>query len=345
LELIGGFLGGNLWEFSIFARRMFVMLTLIWADADCELITNAATGQLFQFLICSGTLAVKPRLLVTFLYGRAVQRTETFAMTISAIIAPQLPYLRRYARAVSGSQASGDAYVVAMLEAIIEDPSLFAGNCDARTAVYKAFSRIWNAMPLNKAPGGPKGASAAERRLEEITPMPRQAFLLTAVEGFSPEQAAEALGVSAPVFSKLIDDAGHEIGIQTSTSVLVIEDEPIIAMDLERLVTELGHTVAGNARTREEAVQMARRTRPGLVLADIKLADGSSGLDAVQDILKSFEVPVIFITAYPESLLTGERPEPAFLIIKPIEEDMVRAIISQALFFDAKASKGAATAA
>jgi CheY-like chemotaxis protein len=266
-------------------------------------------------------------------------------MTISAIIAPQLPYLRRYARAVSGSQASGDAYVVAMLEAIIEEPSLFDENCDARTAVYKAFSRIWNAMPLNVSPGGYRGASPAERRLEEITPMPRQAFLLTAVEGFSPEQAAEVLEVPAPAFSKLIDDAGHEISFQTATSVLVIEDEPIIAMDLERLVVELGHSVAGNARTREEAVQMARRTRPGLVLADIKLADGSSGLDAVRDILQSFEVPVIFITAYPESLLTGERPEPAFLIIKPIEEDMVRAIISQALFFDARASKGAATAA
>jgi CheY-like chemotaxis protein len=266
-------------------------------------------------------------------------------MTISAIIAPQLPYLRRYARAVSGSQASGDAYVAAMLEAIIEDPSLFDGNCDARTAVYKVFSRIWNAMPMNVASGCQPASTPAERRLEEITPMPRQAFLLTAVEGFSPEQAAEVLGVSAPAFAKLIDDAGHEIGIQTSTSVLVIEDEPIIAMELERLVADLGHSVAGNARTREEAVQIARRTRPGLVLADIKLADGSSGLDAVRDILQSFEVPVIFITAYPESLLTGERPEPAFLIIKPIEEDMVRAIISQALFFDAKASKGAATAA
>ena len=267
-------------------------------------------------------------------------------MTISSDIAPQIPYLRRYARAISGSQARGDAYVVAMLEAIIDDPSIFDAKCGgARTAVYKAFSRIWNAMPLNVAPAARKGASMAERRLDEITPMARQAFLLTAVEGFSPEQGAEILGVAAPAFSMLIEDAGHEISAQTSTSVLVIEDEPIIAMDLERLVMDLGHTVAGNARTRDEAVRMARQSRPGLVLADIMLADGSSGLDAVRDILQSFEVPVIFITAYPESLLTGERPEPTFLIVKPVEEDMVRAIISQALFFDAKASKGAATAA
>jgi CheY-like chemotaxis protein len=127
--------------------------------------------------------------------------------------------------------------------------------------------------------------------------------------------------------------------------VLIIEDEPVIAMDLERLVVGLGHSVVGNARTRNEAVDMAQRFKPGLVLADIRLADGSSGLDAVHDILKSFGVPVIFITACPDSLLTGEKPEPTFLIVKPFEEDTVRAVISQALFFDTKALKETANAA
>jgi CheY-like chemotaxis protein/DNA-directed RNA polymerase specialized sigma24 family protein len=265
-------------------------------------------------------------------------------MTLSAIVAPQLPFLRRYARAVSGSQSSGDAYVVAMLEAMIEDPSLFDSKLDARTAVYKAFSRIWNAMPINGRVERSSG-SAAERRLEQITPMPRQAFLLTAVEGFSADQGAKVLDLDLPHFSRLVEAAGREISAQVATSVLIIEDEPIIAMDLENLVTQLGHEVAGNARTRTEAVEMARRLRPGLVLADICLADGSSGLDAVHDIFESFEVPVIFITAYPASLLTGERPEPTFLIVKPFEEDMVRAVISQALFFNANVAKESANVA
>lgn len=264
-------------------------------------------------------------------------------MTLSAIVAPQLPFLRRYARALSGSQSSGDAYVVAMLESLVEDPSLFNARLDARTALYQLFSRIWNAMPINGETE--KGAAtAAERRLEQITPLPRQAFLLTAVEGFAAEQAALALDVDAETFSRLLETAGREISEQVSTSVLIIEDEPIIAMDLEHLVKDLGHRVAGNARTRAEAVDMAHRLKPGLVLADIRLADGSSGLDAVHDILRSFDIPVIFITAYPESLLTGERPEPTFLIVKPFEEDMVRAVVSQALFFDARAGV-AATAA
>jgi CheY-like chemotaxis protein len=76
------------------------------------------------------------------------------------------------------------------------------------------------------------------------------------------------------------------------------------------------------------------KKKPGLVLADIQLADGSSGLDAVNEMLKSFSVPVVFITAYPERLLTGERPEPAFLITKPFQPETVKAVISQALFFE-----------
>ena len=55
--------------------------------------------------------------------------------------------------------------------------------------------------------------------------------------------------------------------------------------------------------------------------------------DAVDDILKIETVPVIFITAYPERLLTGDRPEPTYLITKPFKEESVRAAIAQALFF------------
>ena len=79
-------------------------------------------------------------------------------------------------------------------------------------------------------------------------------------------------------------------------------------MDIQAVVERLGHRVVGVARTRAQALREAQRTRPGLILADIQLADGSSGLDAVNDILGSFEVPVVFITAYPERLLTGDKP-------------------------------------
>ena len=127
---------------------------------------------------------------------------------------------------------------------------------------------------------------------------------------------------------ELIDIAGREIAAQVATDVLIIEDEPMIAMDLESIVEGLGHRVTSVARTHGEAVKAVDQHKPGLVLADIQLADGSSGLDAVNEMLGTFAVPVIFITAYPDRLLTGERPEPAFLITKPYQPDTVKAIVS-----------------
>jgi CheY-like chemotaxis protein len=125
-----------------------------------------------------------------------------------------------------------------------------------------------------------------------------------------------------------------DIDRETATTVLIIEDEPLIAMQLEDLVVALGHEVCGTAATRMQAQAVFASTTPGLVLADIQLADGSSGLDAVDDILATTSVPVIFITAYPERLLTGDRPEPTYLVTKPFREATVRAAISQALFFN-----------
>ena len=259
-------------------------------------------------------------------------------MPTSKAIAPHLPYLRRFARALTGAQSAGDAYVGATLEVLIEDPGLFDTALDPRVALYRTFVGLWNSVGVNLKPEGTgRPATAVDRKLESITPLPRQAFLLCAMEGFSPDEAAQILGLETGKVDELIDDAGREIAAQVATDVLIIEDEPMIAMDLESIVEGLGHRVTGVARTHAEAVSAVDRHKPGLVLADIQLADGSSGLDAVNEMLGSFTVPVIFITAYPDRLLTGERPEPAFLITKPYQPDTVKAVVSQALFFEQSA--------
>lgn len=261
-------------------------------------------------------------------------------MSLSQEIAPHLPYLRRFARALTGSQSAGDAYVVAALEAIVADPSILPADIAVRPALYHVFLKIWSSIgPDLESAGDSSGVTVAEQRVTALTPRPRQAFLLRTVEGFASEDVAEILDISIAEADALVAEAGREIAAQVVTSVLVIEDEPIIAMDLEALVEDMGHKVVGVARTHTEAVELALKHRPGLVLADIQLADGSSGLDAVNEMISSFTVPVVFITAYPERLLTGERPEPAFLITKPFQVDTVRAAISQALFFDRRAGE------
>jgi CheY-like chemotaxis protein len=257
-------------------------------------------------------------------------------MSLVADTAPHLPYLRRFARALTGGQKSGDAYVTSVLEMLVADPKSFDVENDPRLELFKAFSRMWNSLGINLQ----KDSFSAEelddpsRRLGALTPLPRQAFLLMAVEDFSTDEIAEILDRSESEVGALIDQAGREIAEQVATDVLIIEDEPLIAMDIESLVQSLGHRVDAVARTHKEALKAVEKKKPGLVLADIQLADGSSGLDAVNEMLKSFSVPVVFITAYPERLLTGERPEPAFLITKPFQPETVKAVISQALFFE-----------
>jgi DNA-directed RNA polymerase specialized sigma24 family protein len=238
-------------------------------------------------------------------------------MSKAHAVAQHLPYLRRYARALTGSQASGDAYVAATLEALVKEPELLEAADLPRVTLFRLFSTIWNSLAVNGVPDPVANLMPAERHLGQITAKPRQAFLLVSVEGFSEENAARILDVDAPALRKLVEESGRELAAQIATDVLIIEDEALIALDLEALVENLGHKVVGIARTRTEAVSIVRTKPPGLILADIQLADGSSGLDAVNDLLNTFEVPVIFITAYPERFLTGERPEPAFLVSKP----------------------------
>jgi CheY-like chemotaxis protein len=259
-------------------------------------------------------------------------------MSLGQQIAPHLAFLRRYARALTGSQRHGDAYVRATLEAIVAAPEEFPQAVDVRLGLYRTFHAIWRSTNLGS--DLPESATTREQlaqaRLARITPLSRQTLLLTAMEGFAHEDAAYLLDVPIGDIGTLLDEALSEIEAQTRSAVLIIEDEPMIAMDLETIVRDLGHDVTGVAVTRDEAVAAVQERRPGLILADIQLADDSSGIDAVKDILAEFAVPVIFITAFPERLLTGERPEPTFLITKPFQRATVKAAIAQALFFDAE---------
>lgn len=257
-------------------------------------------------------------------------------MSLLAKLAPHLPYVRRYARALTGDQATGDNYVRVALEALAAGELHLSAELTPRVALYQVFHAIWSTSgaqlegPVGDDPS--KGADAA-LRLQRIAPRSRQAFLLTALEGFTPSETAQILSTPIVEVERLLTAAQAEIDAELATDVLIIEDEAIISADIESLVRDLGHKVSATATTHDEAVAAVARHRPGLVLADIQLADGSSGIDAVKEILGQFDVPVIFITAFPERLLTGERPEPTFLITKPFQPETVKAAISQALFF------------
>ena len=264
-------------------------------------------------------------------------------MPLGSLIAEYVPFLRRYARALTGSQREGDRLVRATLENALADPELREELMGGRVPLYAAFTRHWQvtqAGNIAQPVGNSLREAAAVAHLAAIAPRQREAVLLIALEEFTAAQAGRIMGVSAAEAAALASAGNRDIARGTAVDVLIIEDEPLISMQLEQIVSSMGLIISGTASTRTQAIESAVTDRPGLVLADIQLADGSSGLDAVADILGRWpDLPVIFITAYPERLLTGDRPEPTYLLSKPFHEDAVRATISQALFFSGSTGK------
>ena len=259
---------------------------------------------------------------------------EAIIADLAEKVGQQLPYLRRYARALTGSQESGDTYAAATLEALLSETAVFDNSLHPKLALFKVFHVIWHS---SGAPTGDKEshlAAAAHAHLQRLTANSREVLLMSVIEGFSAKEIGEVIAMPKADVVSLLDAAYDEMEASVTGKVMIIEDEALIAMDLESMVTSMGHEVTGIARTHKAAVTLAGQQQPDLILADIHLADNSSGIDAVKEILGALgERPVIFITAYPERLLTGERYEPAFMIAKPYTEQQVKVAVSQAMFF------------
>jgi CheY-like chemotaxis protein/DNA-directed RNA polymerase specialized sigma24 family protein len=244
-----------------------------------------------------------------------------------------IPYLRRYARALTGSQQRGDRYVRVCLEALLQEPLRLKPGSDMKLQLFTTFHDVWRIVDAAIPEGKDDVGAEAQLRnqLAALAPLDRQVLLLVSLEGFSVSDAAAILDISEDDAHEKLSEARTEIQRQTGARVLIVEDEPVIAMDIAAIVRSIGHTVVGVAATKDKAVTLAEEHRPGLVLADIQLKDGDSGITTVQEILSSIDVPVIFVTGFPERLLTGEHVEPAFLITKPFDPETLKIAIGQAL--------------
>lgn len=247
-------------------------------------------------------------------------------------IARHLPFLRRYARALTGEQRLGDRMVRVSLERLLTDTQAVEQGA-VKVSLYRALSEVWAELAAGRSlPSGTvENAGIVAQRIAQLSGQRRQILLLATLESLPVNQIAAVLRLNEDVVRTELATAKRELREQPPTRVLIIEDEPVIALDIKATVEASGHTVTGIATTHREAVQLAIAERPGLVLADIQLSDDSSGIDAVKEILEQHAVPVIFITAFPDRLLTGERPEPTFLITKPFDPEILRVSISQAL--------------
>jgi CheY-like chemotaxis protein/DNA-directed RNA polymerase specialized sigma24 family protein len=248
-------------------------------------------------------------------------------------IARHLPFLRRYARALAGDQRSGDTLVRASIERLLSDEGLFAQDA-IKLSLYRALSRVWAEQVTPPTPGAQatiENAAIVAQGIARLGDARRQILILSTLEGFAPPQVATIMDCSEGDVHRELAAGKQDLRGQAPTRVLIIEDEPVIALDMSHTLEGAGHTVTGIATTHREAVELARAEPPGLVLADIHLSDDSSGVEAVAEILQHYHVPVIFITAFPDRLLTGERAEPTFLITKPFDPEILSVAIAQAL--------------
>jgi CheY-like chemotaxis protein/DNA-directed RNA polymerase specialized sigma24 family protein len=261
-----------------------------------------------------------------------VTQGSTVNRELSQAITRTLPYLRRYARAVTGSQEHGDAWVRLCVEVAVRQPDLIAATQDTKASVFRLFHRL--RQPFGGLEEQARDTTVSGRlkgSLTDMAPLQRQVLLLTALENFTVEDAAQILEIGVDVAETALLQARRELQRVASVRVLVIEDEAVIAMDVAEIVRNAGHQVVGVAATEKAAIELAKQHSPHLVLADIQLKGSDSGISAVRQILGAMSVPVIFVTGFPERLLTGTQLEPAFVISKPFDPDLLRAAIAQAL--------------
>ena len=243
-----------------------------------------------------------------------------------------VPYLRRHARLLTGSTEVGDEYVRLCLELIVAEPERLEGD-DLRAQLFAAFHTAWGALNLPQ-PARPADPMSQEERLAhgitKLAPLERRVLLLAAVENLPLDQVGRILGLDETEARELLAKSRLDLGRHTSASALIIEDEPIIAMELSQIVTEMGLTVSAAVAGQQQAVDVASQAL-ALVLADIQLAGDGSGLVAAREILQRYDVPVVFVTGFPERLLTGDGLEPAFVVAKPFTEAALKATIAHAL--------------
>lgn len=246
-----------------------------------------------------------------------------------------LPFLRRYARALTGSQSHGDEWVRLCVEVLLQQPALVRDRARSRVEIFRLFHKLqlpFRALDKGQGAGGP--ASLPDRQhpgRQGISDVQRKVLLLTMLEDFSIEQTAEILDLAPHEAEAALDAAREALRQGMPARVLVIEDESVIALNVAQIVRSAGHQVIGIAASEKSAIDLAEKHTPDLVIADVQLRGEDDGRAAVREILKSLSVPVIFVTGFPERLLTGQGIEPTFVVTKPFAPDHLKTAISQAL--------------
>ncbi|KAF5072447.1 putative transcriptional regulatory protein pdtaR [anaerobic digester metagenome] len=118
------------------------------------------------------------------------------------------------------------------------------------------------------------------------------------------------------------------------TSIMLVEDEIIVAADVKNRLENMGYEVLGIFDTGEEAIEKAGELKPNLVLMDIVLKGDMDGIDAAQKIRELFDIPIIYLTAYSDekTLQRAKVTEPFGYVLKPFEDREIQSAIEMAIY-------------
>jgi len=250
----------------------------------------------------------------------------------------QLPYMRRYGRALTGSMTHADDLVTCGVEAALTEPEAYeldsSDELAQRRRLYGLMNRLFDAdggipstPPPTATPNHP-----IETALASLPELERRIFLLVSLEELSTVQAADVLGDSVETVREALGRAQTAMREQLVANILIVEDDAIIAYDLTETVLAMGHKVCGTAATMEEALATAAANQPSLALMDLRLAHGGSGITTAQALRETRALPIIFVTAFAEELKQRGLDYLGPVIKKPFTREQIERAITQAVF-------------
>lgn len=236
-----------------------------------------------------------------------------------------LPYLRRYARALGGSPAQGDALVTRALERVLEDD-------DATDLTRPALYRRLNALYDEDGRGARQSAHPVEAALCALDEADRRLYLLVNLEDVALPDAADILELAPEDAVDRLSAAREAVRARLTAVIMIVEDDAIIAFDLAETVRGMGHIVCGTAATMDEALSVAAEHTPTLALMDIRLAEGDNGIEVARELRRQRFLPVIFVTAFPDELAKRGLEHLGPVIPKPFTREHIEQAITRAVF-------------
>lgn len=250
------------------------------------------------------------------------------------VLERNLRALRRYASILTGSKATGDELILMCLERIAETEEHKEPGFD-RVDLFRHFhdvvSDVGYCYDASSWQDLHRDETQVLRRLAALADLDRGILLLRKIEWLSYDEIADIVRLPLDDIVPRLVDASKTMRELEHHSVLIIEDEFLIARDLWRIVEDMGHSVCGVAGNADVAITLAASEKPTLVLADLRLADGQfSGIDAARMITSSADIPIVFVTAYPEQAARTFASDP-YIVRKPFHPATIAAAVNCAL--------------